>query len=311
VWVVVLVEMLVERHYKMPALGAFVMPVVVVLSLKASAARPAGLEELGFAFRGAWVWVHIALALVGIAAFVLNFAGAFMYLLQERQLKAKRPGAFYYRLPDLQTLDRLTYRTLALGFPFLTTGLILGALWARTAWGSVLTFDPLASMSFIAWAIYAATLAGRAFSNSFVGVNHALAHAVGARFGISHGRANGILLPHVLRYNAALPTKFMPAPGYSAYVAPEKYAQLGWVLAVGGHGEAERRERLFARIDGLLAEVGIPRSLEAAGVARSDFEAALPELARVAFEDPSLRTNPRMPLVRELVELLEQAWRGA
>jgi ABC-type transport system involved in cytochrome c biogenesis permease subunit len=85
-----------------------------------------------------------------------------MYLLQERQLKAKRPGAFYYRLPDLQTLDRLTYRTLALGFPFLTTGLILGAVWARSAWGSVLTFDPLASMSFLAWVIYAGTLAGRA-----------------------------------------------------------------------------------------------------------------------------------------------------
>jgi acetaldehyde dehydrogenase/alcohol dehydrogenase len=156
----------------------------------------------------------------------------------------------------------------------------------------------------------AATLAGLAFSNAFVGVNHALAHAVGARFGISHGRANGILLPHVLRYNAALPSKFMPAPGYSAYVAPEKYAQLGWVLAVGGHGEVERRERLFARIDALLEEVGIPRSLEAAGVARADFEAALPELARTAFEDPSLRTNPRMPLLRELVDLLESAWRG-
>jgi ABC-type transport system involved in cytochrome c biogenesis permease subunit len=108
------------------------------------------------------VWVHIALAMVGIAAFVLNFAGAFMYLLQERQLKTKRPGRFYYRLPDLQTLDRLTYRTLALGFPFLTTGLILGAVWARSAWGSVLTFDPLASLSFVAWAIYAATLGGRA-----------------------------------------------------------------------------------------------------------------------------------------------------
>jgi acetaldehyde dehydrogenase/alcohol dehydrogenase len=156
----------------------------------------------------------------------------------------------------------------------------------------------------------AATLAGLAFSNAFVGVNHALAHAVGARFGISHGRANGILLPHVLRYNASLPTKFMPAPGYSAYVAPEKYAQLAWVLALGGHGEAERRERLFARIDTLLAEVGIPRSLEAAGVTRADFDAALPDLARVAFEDPSLRTNPRMPLVRELVDLLEGAWRG-
>ncbi|HYE91056.1 MAG TPA: cytochrome c biogenesis protein CcsA, partial [Terriglobales bacterium] len=125
-------------------------------------ARPAALEQIGIAFRGAWVWVHIALAMIGIAAFVLNFAGAVMYLLQERTLKAKRTGAFYYRLPDLQTLDRLTYRTLALGFPFLTTGLILGAVWARTAWGGVLTFDPLASLSFVAWVIYAATLAGRA-----------------------------------------------------------------------------------------------------------------------------------------------------
>jgi cytochrome c-type biogenesis protein CcsB len=163
VWVVVLLEMLVERQYRIPVLGAFVMPVVLVLSLKSSAARrPATLLQLGDAFRGAWVWVHIALAMIGIAAFVLNFAGALMYLLQERQLKAKRPGAFYYRLPDLQTLDRLTYRTLALGFPFLTTGLILGAVWARSTWGSLLTFDPLASLSSLAWAIYAATLAGRA-----------------------------------------------------------------------------------------------------------------------------------------------------
>ena len=161
-WVVVLLSMLIERQYRIPALGAFVMPVVLVLSLKSTAARPATLQQLGEAFRDAWVWVHIGLAMIGIAAFVLNFAGALMYLLQERQLKAKRPGAFYYRLPDLQTLDRLTYRTLALGFPFLTTGLILGALWARTAWGSVLTLDPLASLSSLAWAIYAATLAGRA-----------------------------------------------------------------------------------------------------------------------------------------------------
>src|SRR5207253_6788113 len=69
----------------------------------------------------------------------------------------------------------------------------------------------------------AATIAGLAFSNAFVGLNHALAHPVGARFGIAHGRANAIFLPRVLRYNASLPSKFMPAPGYSAYIAPEKY----------------------------------------------------------------------------------------
>jgi acetaldehyde dehydrogenase/alcohol dehydrogenase len=157
----------------------------------------------------------------------------------------------------------------------------------------------------------AATLAGLAFSNAFVGVNHALAHAVGARFGISHGRANGLFLPHVMRYNASLPTKFMPAPGYSAYVAPEKYAQLGWVIGLGGHTEAERRERFFHKIDALLDEVGIPRSLAACGVAEAEFRAAIPELALAAFEDPSLRTNPRMPLVRELQGLLEAAWQDA
>ena len=111
----------------------------------------------------------------------------------------------------------------------------------------------------------AATIAGLAFSNAFLGVNHALAHAVGARFGVAHGRANGVFLPHVLRYNAAVPTKFMPAPGYSAYVAPQKYAQIAWVLGLGGRGEEAARERLFARVDELLREVGIPRSLAGAG----------------------------------------------
>src|SRR2546428_581401 len=65
-------------------------------------------------------------------------------------------------LPGLEPLDRLTYRTLALGFPFLTTGLILGVLWAGRAWGSVFAYDPLALLSFVAWVIYAGTLAGRA-----------------------------------------------------------------------------------------------------------------------------------------------------
>ena len=152
----------------------------------------------------------------------------------------------------------------------------------------------------------AATMAGLAFSNAFVGVNHALAHAVGARFGIPHGRANGIFLPHVMRYNASLPTKFMPAPGYTAYVAPEKYAQLGWVV-FGGRDDEERRRRLFSRVDELLTSLRMPRTLREAGVSEERFEAALPELARAAFTDPSLRTNPRMPLLSEITALLRAA----
>ena len=155
----------------------------------------------------------------------------------------------------------------------------------------------------------AATIAGLAFSNAFVGVNHALAHAVGARFDIAHGRANAVFLPHVMRYNASIPTKFMPAPGYSAYVAPEKYATLGRIL-FGGRTEQERCDRLFSRVEGLIDTVGGPRTLKEAGVAESDFEAALPDLARTAFADPSLRTNPRMPMIAEIVGLLRQGFDG-
>ena len=158
-WVVVLLEMWVERQYRLPVLGAFVYPVVLMFMVKALPLRPAA---LGGALQSAWIWVHIALALIGIAAFVLNFAGAIMYLLQEHQIKLKRPGTFYYRLPSLETLDSLTYRTLALGFPFLTTGLILGLVSAPASWGSVFAFDPVATLSTIAWVIYAGTLAGRA-----------------------------------------------------------------------------------------------------------------------------------------------------
>jgi acetaldehyde dehydrogenase / alcohol dehydrogenase len=156
----------------------------------------------------------------------------------------------------------------------------------------------------------AATIAGLAFSNAFVGVNHALAHAVGARFGIAHGRANAIFLPHVLRYNAAVPSKFMPAPGYSAYVAPEKYAQIGWVIGLGGKTEEVARERLFERVDELLDRVEMPRSLAEIGVSDEEFERALPDLTRTAFGDASLKTNPRIPLIRELADLLRAGYEG-
>ena len=159
-WVAVGLMMWVERTYGLRVLSAFVLPVVLMLSLS-SVTRALGLGPIDRALSSAWLTVHIALALVGIAAFVLNFAGAIMYLLQERQLKGKRPGAVYYRLPSLATLDRLSYRTLAYGFPFLTTAIILGSVSASAAWGSFFAFDPLAMLSFVAWAIYAATLAGR------------------------------------------------------------------------------------------------------------------------------------------------------
>jgi acetaldehyde dehydrogenase/alcohol dehydrogenase len=155
----------------------------------------------------------------------------------------------------------------------------------------------------------AATLAGLAFSNAFVGTNHALAHATGARFGIPHGRANGIFLPHLLRYNAALPSKFMPAPGYSAYVAPDKYAQLGRVV-FGGRTPEESRRRLFQGVEDLLDRLAMPRTLADVDVSPEDFEAALSDLAMTAFQDLSNRTNPRMPLLTEITALLRAGYDG-
>jgi acetaldehyde dehydrogenase/alcohol dehydrogenase len=113
----------------------------------------------------------------------------------------------------------------------------------------------------------------------------------------------------VLRYNSGLPSKFMPAPGYSSYVAPEKYAQLGQVV-FGGHGGDESRGRLFRSVDELLDRLHLPRTLKEAGVPEDEFLQALPELAMTAFQDLSNRTNPRMPLVSEITELLRAGYYG-
>lgn len=160
IWLVVGVVVLWERRYRAGVLGAFVLPVVLALGL----ALPTGLRTLAMepTVHSRWLWVHVTLNLVGLAALVLNFAGALMYLLQEHELKAKRPGVLYYRLPALDTLDRLTFRALTVGFPFLTAGILLGMVSAHRAWGSLFTFDPLAVSSLAMWAIYATTLSGRA-----------------------------------------------------------------------------------------------------------------------------------------------------
>ena len=156
----------------------------------------------------------------------------------------------------------------------------------------------------------AACIAAIAFSNASVGVNHALAHAFGARFGVSHGRANALMLPHVMAYNAAVPTKFMPNPNQRGYVAHKKYAMIAELLGLGGHTVEEKVKNLIAATVGLLDQLGVPRSIAELGISKEEFESAIPELAKVAFDDPSWRSNPRMPLVSELVELLWQAYNG-
>jgi len=156
----------------------------------------------------------------------------------------------------------------------------------------------------------AACIAALAFSNASVGVNHALAHAFGARFGVAHGRANALMLPHVVAYNAAVPAKFMPSPNQRAYVAHKKYALIADLLGLGGQTVEEKVAKLVAATEQLLDRLAVPRSIAELGIAQAEFEAALPELAKAAFDDPSWRSNPRMPLVSEFVELFRKAYRG-
>jgi acetaldehyde dehydrogenase/alcohol dehydrogenase len=156
----------------------------------------------------------------------------------------------------------------------------------------------------------AACIAAIAFSNAGVGVNHALAHAFGARFGVAHGRANAIFLPHVIVYNASVPTKFAPSPNQRGYIAHKKYATIADLLGLGGHTIDEKVKKLVAATEQLLDLLAVPRSIADLGISREEFERAMPDMAKIAFDDPSWRSNPRMPLVSELVELLWSAYQG-
>ncbi len=157
----------------------------------------------------------------------------------------------------------------------------------------------------------AVCIAALAFSNASVGVCHALAHAFGARFRVAHGRANALMLPHVIQYNASIPTKFMPSPHQRTYNAHKKYATVADLLGLGGHTIEEKVGNLVAATEQLLDQLEIPRSIADLGISKEKFERAVPELAKAAFDDPSWRpTNPRMPLLSELSDLLWSAYRG-
>jgi acetaldehyde dehydrogenase/alcohol dehydrogenase len=156
----------------------------------------------------------------------------------------------------------------------------------------------------------ASCIAAMAFANASVGVNHALAHAFGARFGIAHGRANALMLPHVIAYNAAVPTKFVPSPYQKGYVAHKKYATIADLLGLGGHTVEEKVKNLVAATEQLLDRLAFPRSIAELGISKEEFERAIPELTKIAFDDPSWRSNPRMPLMSELADLFWKAYEG-
>lgn len=156
----------------------------------------------------------------------------------------------------------------------------------------------------------ASCIAGMAFTNAFLGINHSLAHKLGGEFHLAHGRANAILLPHVILYNASVPTKFNPFPKYEYYIAADKYAQVARNLGLPCHTAEEGVYNLIGAIRNLLIELQLPTTLQDAGIEEGRFLQVIDELADKAFEDQSTTANPRMPLVAELKDLYLKAYYG-
>lgn len=156
----------------------------------------------------------------------------------------------------------------------------------------------------------ASCIAGMAFTNAFLGINHSLAHKLGGEFHIPHGRANAILLPYVIRYNAQTPTKFASWPKYEHFIAPEKYRQIARHIGLPAKTPEEGVSSLTEAVTGLLKEMKIPLSIAECGIDEREFMDKLPVLAEKAFEDQCTISNPRMPLISELQEIYRQSYYG-
>jgi len=154
----------------------------------------------------------------------------------------------------------------------------------------------------------ASTIAGMAFANAFLGINHSLAHKLGGEFNIAHGRANSILLPHVIRYNATKPKKFASFPKYEKFIADKRYAEIAVALGLPARSTEEGVESLIQAIIKLAGELYIPMTIEANGVNKKEFESKVEFLAERAFEDQCTTANPKLPLVTELAEIYRKAW---
>ncbi len=156
----------------------------------------------------------------------------------------------------------------------------------------------------------ASCIAGMAFTNAFLGINHSLAHKIGAKYHTAHGRANAILLPYVIKYNSEKPTKFVSFPKYEYFIADEKYANLARKNGLYSNSKEEAVEALIQKIKELNQKLEIPKSLQELGIDEQDFLANVDELADRAFEDQCTTANPRLPLVTELKQILLDAYYG-
>ncbi|HDA9435171.1 bifunctional acetaldehyde-CoA/alcohol dehydrogenase [Proteus mirabilis] len=159
----------------------------------------------------------------------------------------------------------------------------------------------------------AATIAGIAFANAFLGVCHSMAHKLGSEFHIPHGLANALLISNVIRYNANdNPTKQTAFSQYDRPQARRRYAEIADHLELSAPGDrtAAKIEKLLAWLEEMKSSLGIPASIREAGVQESDFLAKVDKLSEDAFDDQCTGANPRYPLLSELKQLLLDSYYG-
>ena len=156
----------------------------------------------------------------------------------------------------------------------------------------------------------ASTLAGMAFANAFLGINHSIAHKLGGEFNLPHGLAIAITYPQVVRYNAEIPTKLAMWPKYNHNTALKDYADISRALGFPGKTDEELKESLVKAFIDLAHSMDVTLSLKANRVEKKHFDESVDHLAELAYEDQCTTANPREPLISELKTILEREWDG-
>lgn len=157
----------------------------------------------------------------------------------------------------------------------------------------------------------AATMAGMAFANAFLGVCHSMAHKLGAFHHIPHGIANALMIDYVLKFNSAeVPTKMGTFPQYDHPHTLRRYAEVAEALGLGGANDEESLNNLIKAIDELKEKIGIKKTIKDYGIDEKDFLDRLDEMSEQAFDDQCTGANPRYPLISEIKEMYLKAYYG-
>ena len=157
----------------------------------------------------------------------------------------------------------------------------------------------------------AATMAGMAFANAFLGICHSMGHKLGAYHHLAHGVTVGLVLDEVMRFNAEeVPTKMGTFPQYEYPHALKRYAEIADSLNLGGNTDQEKLELLIAKIDELKEKVGFKKTIKDYGISEEDFLSTLDEMSEKAFDDQCTGANPRYPLISEIKEIYLKTYYG-